>query len=390
MFLIDYPYISEFLKETISANNYPVIQTKHAAELLKGITINWISTKDAIAKLKKEPNYNLYTNSENAIDWVLKNIPTSDKAKWIKVFKDKFLFRELISDIYPDFFYKKIALTDIQTLDVSKLNFPFVIKPNIGFFSLGVHVVYNKNDWNQIKQQLQPENLKHQFPDSVINTTSFIIEKYASGKEYAIDCYFDENGNPIIQNILLHKFASDTDVSDRVYYTSKEIILKYHKKLSEFLSKIGSKTNLKNFPIHLEVKIDNNGTIIPIEVNPMRFGGWCTTADLTWFSYGFNPYINYTENKKPNWNSILINKENYKYAMLILNPLKPSIKNIQPTFDYQKLHKKFEKVLHVRKIDYQKFLFFGFAFISTKNEQELDSFLKSDLNGYLLANQSLK
>jgi hypothetical protein len=390
MFLIDYPYISEFLKETISANNYPVIQTKHATELLKGITINWISTKDAIAKLKKEPNYNLYTNSENAIDWVLKNIPTSDKANWIKVFKDKFLFRELISDIYPNFFYKKIALTDIQTLDVDKLNFPFVIKPNIGFFSLGVHVVYNKNDWNQIKQQLQPENLKHQFPDSVINTTNFIIEKYASGKEYAIDCYFDENGNPIIQNILLHKFASDTDVSDRVYYTSKEIILKYHKKLSEFLSKIGSKMNLKNFPIHIEVKIDNNGTIIPIEVNPMRFGGWCTTADLTWFSYGFNPYINYTENKKPNWNSILINKENYKYAMLILNPLKPSIKNIQPTFDYQKLHKKFEKVLHVRKIDYQKFLFFGFAFISTKNEQELDSFLKSDLNGYLLANQPLK
>ena len=38
---------------------------------------------------------------------------------------------------------------------------------------------------------------------------------------------------------------------------------------------------LKNFPLHTEVRVNEKGEIIPIEVNPMRFGGWCTTADFT-------------------------------------------------------------------------------------------------------------
>ncbi|MCP3675252.1 MAG: ATP-grasp domain-containing protein [Gammaproteobacteria bacterium] len=32
---------------------------------------------------------------------------------------------------------------------------------------------------------------------------------------------------------------------------------------------------------HDELRGDDKGTILPIEVNPMRFGGWCTSADIT-------------------------------------------------------------------------------------------------------------
>ena len=52
------------------------------------------------------------------------------------------------------------------------------------------------------------------------------MEEYVEGEEYAIDCYFDEKGEVVILNILHHKFSSGRDTSDRVYSTSKEIILK--------------------------------------------------------------------------------------------------------------------------------------------------------------------
>jgi hypothetical protein len=68
--------------------------------------------------------------------------------------------------------------------------------------------------------------------------------------------------------------------------------------LNIFLSKIGKELHLKNFPAHAEVRIDENGKIIPIEVNPLRFGGFCTTADLLGVTLGFNEYKCFYENKK--------------------------------------------------------------------------------------------
>ena len=56
-------------------------------------------------------------------------------------------------------------------------------------------------------------------------------------------------------------------MSDRVYSTSKEIIEKYQNQIQDFLEIIGEKANLKNFPAHLELRIDEKGRINPIEVN---------------------------------------------------------------------------------------------------------------------------
>jgi hypothetical protein len=76
--------------------------------------------------------------------------------------------------------------------------------------------------------------------------------------------------------------------------------------LNIFLSKIGKELHLKNFPAHAEVRIDENGKIIPIEVNPLRFGGFCTTADLLGVTLGFNEYKCFYENK--NWDTIFKGK----------------------------------------------------------------------------------
>ena len=105
---------------------------------------------------------------------------------------------------------------EIQQLDPDKLNFPFVIKPSVGFFSIGVHVIRNRSEWEMALMELNPEKLKTIYPRNVLDTTIFIMEEYIEGEEYAIDCYFNHTGEVVILNILHHKFLSGSDTSDRV------------------------------------------------------------------------------------------------------------------------------------------------------------------------------
>ena len=88
------------------------------------------------------------------------------------------------------------------------------------------------------------------------------------------------------KDIITHRFASQEDVSDRIYYTSKEIIEQYEEPFKLFLKKMNSKLGLAQFPMHLELRVSGEN-IIPIEVNPMRFAGLSCT-DIAYYAYGIN------------------------------------------------------------------------------------------------------
>lgn len=153
----------------------------------------------------------------------------------------------------------------------------------------------------------------------------------------------------------------------------------------EFLRAIGSKKTIRNFPLHIEIRVDPNGKIIPIEVNPMRFGGWCTTADLTWFAYGVNSYQYFFESKKPDWEAIFQNRKDKKYSLILLDKAaKFKIEEIE-SFDYEAIAKDFENPLHVRKYPLNQFGVFGFLFTETskENEKELRDILHDDLEKYI-------
>ena len=387
MILIDKPFVSDFLINTIKDHNYKIVSTKQAKELILDDSLNWISEKSAIAEIKKDPKNLVYTNSENSISWVFENLKSTKLPDQIKLFKDKFKFRELIKDSFPDFFFKTVKLEEIQGLSLEGIDFPFVIKPSLGFFSIGVHIVHNLSDWNTAKKELNYKNLQSIYPKDVLDTTTFIIEEYIEGEEYAIDCYFDDEGNAVLLNILHHKFSSGTDVSDRVYSTSKSIILKYKKAIEGFLKPIGDKAGLKNFPMHIEIRIDSNGKILPIEANPLRFGGWCTTGDLSWYSYGINSYEYFITNKKPNWEQIFKTRKDKIYSIILLNNNSNFKASEISHFDYEMLEQDLENIVVLRKLDIKKAPVFGFVFAETSlnNEAELNNILVSDLSKYIRA-----
>ena len=387
MFLIDKPFVSDFLIKTIKDNNYKIIATKVAKELAKDDSLAWIAEEEAIALLKNNPEISLYSNSENALAWIDQNYGESELSSKLQVLKNKVKFRELIKELFPDFYFKQISIEEIQRLSDDEIRFPFVIKPAVGFFSIGVHIVENEKDWIKAKSELQPDKLKSIFPENVLNTSNFIIEEFIRGEEYAIDYYYDNNGDAVLLNVLHHLFSSGTDTSDRVYSTSKAIIEKYKIDLEYFLSKIGKELHLKNFPAHAEVRIDESGKITPIEVNPLRFGGFCTTADLLGVTLGFNEYKCFCENKKPDWDSIFKGKENKIFSVIVLDNNSGIIPSDILRFNYSDLAKDFEKPIVIRELDINKYPVFGFAFIESAatNKKELNDILTSDLRKYIVS-----
>lgn len=387
MFLIDKPFVSDFLIKTIKDNNYKIIATKVAKELIKDDSLAWIKEEEALALLKKNPEISLYSNSENALAWIDQYYGESELSSQLQVLKNKVKFRELIKELFPDFYFRQISIEEIQRLSDDEIRFPFVIKPAVGFFSIGVYIVENEKDWIKAKSELRPDKLKSIFPENVLNTRNFIIEEFIRGEEYAIDYYYDNNGDAVLLNVLHHLFSSGTDTSDRVYSTSKAIIEKHKIDLEYFLSKIGKELHLKNFPAHAEVRIDENGKIIPIEVNPLRFGGFCTTADLLGVTLGFNEYKCFCENKKPDWETIFKGKENKIFSVIILDNNSGIIPSDILRFNYSGLAKDFEKPIVIRELDINKYPVFGFAFIESaaSNKKELNDILTSDLRKYIVS-----
>lgn len=385
MFILDKPYASDFLIETIRKNNYPIVSSPVARELISDDSLAWTSEEEASRLLNSNPETPLYSNSENALAWIAEHHGDSELAKQVLLFKDKAEFRKLIKDLYPDFTYSTVKLEEIQHLPLEELSFPFVIKPSVGFFSIGVHVVKNTADWETAREELNINKLRSIYPQNVLDTSTFIIEEYIEGEEFAVDCYFNNEGELVILNILHHLFSSGADTSDRVYTTSKDIILQYSEIFGGFLQTLGRKAELKNFPAHVELRVDAMGRIIPIEVNPLRFGGWCTTADLLGIAFGYNSYEQYILGKQPDWDQVFENRSQMNYSIIVLNNNSGYSPEQITHFDYDLLEKDFENALHTRKMDVGKYSVFGFLFAETSpgNEEELNRILVSDLRKYI-------
>lgn len=393
MFFVDKPYISDLLKKTVRDHAIPVVGTKISREmdLYPGTKI--LSEAEAVELARQPGELALYTISENSLGWIAEHLSFSDLVKKIELFKNKTKFRELTKSMVPDFFFKSVKVEDLADIQFSGLPAPLIIKPSTGFMSEGVHKVRNAAEWDQALNSIQKaagEN-KDIYPREVVDTSSYIIESCVKGDEFALDVYFDLNGEPVILNILKHSFSSADDVGDRVYTSSKEIIENNLDEFTNFVAEIGMLAEVKNFPAHIELRRIPDGTLVPIEVNPLRFGGWCTTADLTYYAYGFNPYLYYYSQIKPDWPEILQDKAGKLYSIIVLDNSTGIAPDKISSFDYEKLWSSFENPLELRKFDYKKYPVFGFLFTETsqENQIELKRILDSDLREFITTDDSV-
>lgn len=373
--ILEPPYVSSTLLDAITNNSVKVVHTSFAED--------YGQISEQVVRLAPDEEIpSFYTNSENALDWIVQNYPESDVTKRIKKLKDKALFRTIIKELHPNFFFQEASIEEITAWSELPTDKTIVIKPTVGFLSLGVIKVKDQDQWDRKREKLLTNlaSIKSYYPKAVVDANRFIVEEFLDGPEFAIDAYFDAEGEPVILNISEHLFATPNDVNDRVYFTSKEIISKYHDDFKSYLKKTGDLLDIKNFPVHAEIRITSAHGIVPIEFNALRFGGWCTSADVGSYAFGFNLYEYFFNQQKPNWEAILEQMNDDLYSFIMLDNITDRPNKEIKTFDINALAGSLEDVLEIRSFDHQEYPIFGILIARTSkdNQKELLNVLKSD------------
>lgn len=377
MLLLDAPYVSEYLCATAARLGQAVLDTDRARAVVCGRAaadrLRFVGQAELARRIGAGER--VLANSENSLDLVLAAARGSDLARQIEVCKDKARFREATACLYPDYRFERVLADGLEAFDPAGFPKPFVIKPSRGFFSLGVHVVCGDEQWPATAATLMRDRatMNAQYPESVVDAGEFIVEAVIQGEEYAIDVYFDATGEPVVTNILHHRFASEDDVSDRLYYTSPQIITTWLGPFTEAARCIGLACGFHDFPMHLEVRVGADGAVLPIEANPLRFAGWCV-ADITAHAWGFNPYECYLADIRPDWPAILDGKSaagegDAVYAMVI-GDLPPGVDGATVArVDYDGFAALFDSVLEMRRMDCTAYPVFAFVFARSAAER---------------------
>lgn len=370
MVVLEEPYVSGMLLNYLEENKIPVLNNQFSKQL-EANKLNFENESNFIEQYKSSNSKKIYTVSEYALNWVISELNDPELNKQIALLKNKTLFRQTIQSLYPDFFFQEVSYSDLFTLDVAKLRFPFVIKPSVGFLSAGVHTILDIDDWQNALDDIKKHFKKHaeKFPSTVVGDNAFLLESYINGKEFAIDVYFKDK-EPVIVNIFEHPFSSVKDVSDRLYVTNKEIFDNYLDVFTKYVSRLNKALNLDNIPVHIELR--SNGTsIIPIEINPLRFTGLCLN-EINFYMTGKHPLYYYFSGTTPDYSAMWEGKDDKTFCFSIIE--KPSPHSSNP-MDINTIKSVYSDILEWRIVRNPKLDIQVFVFSKTNSLEELENIL---------------
>lgn len=382
MVVLEKPYISEKLLDFLEESQIPVLRNDFSDGIFPPHhQLNLINEKTFISQYHSSPHHSLYTVSEYALDWVYQTLQDEDLTRQILLLKDKFAFRKACKSLYHHILFEEIPYADLFTFDLSKVKLPVILKPSVGFMSAGVYTIERPSDWEKALTDIQENfnNVSATFPDTVVGNTQFILESYIRGREFAIDLYFFEK-EPVILNIFEHPFVSDQDVSDRLYTTSKTLFDDYLVSFTEHITQLNQLLNLSNMPIHLELRVEN-GAVVPIEINPLRFAGLCLNELHTHIT-GKHPLSYYFSRTRPDYNSYWKGKENKTFCFTIIE--KPEGAGNKP-LDLEKIQQEFSHILEWRKVDHSKLPLYALVFseMDASDQAERNRLLHLNINDYI-------
>ena len=386
MYIIEKPFVSEYLIDTIINRDWPVLdnETIGACGLEEDVFNLWSSEEATEYYLNQEFPL-IYSNSENAIEWVFENLPDSNLAGYIKAFKDKIAFRHMLKEIYPDFSYSSLEYLDINYVKKEDYTFPLVIKPSIGFLKSGVRIINEDTEWEKKVKSLHKEiaTNKSMYSENVINPNYILIEEVIRGEDFSADAYYDQDGVPVILNIFKRLYKEGDPLNEKMYITTAQIVSEHLSQITSFLQQIGEKLNIRNFPLNVELRINEEGLLIPLEVNPMHFANWCV-SDLAKYAWGFNVYEYFEKQQHPDWNTILQSAEEKTFYASLVDIPKGFPKSSVVDFNFNGYLDGFSNVLEVRHVNFKTNPLFGVILGSTTDNEELDMILNKEQGPFII------
>jgi ATP-grasp domain len=319
--------------------------------------------------------------SEAAIELVTSRIVDPGKQQAVRLLKDKYAFRQMLGNLYPQYQYQLVKSADIQELKIDRKS---IIKPVKGVFGTAVRTIDQDTDLTNLSGELQSELLKNKsiFSDSVLSQEDFLVEQYIEGEEYAVDMFYNSSGDPCITNIYHHPIPANLAYLHVIYYSSKLVFDRIYTKAKVFFTALNKILNVTNITIHGEFKLDGE-ELVPIELNSLRCGGM-GLGNLIFHSLGVNPYLYFLNEIEPDWQQLWHGKDQDLFTFFIAY----NGKNIDLTThnpNYQLLEQQFTEILFKQYFDYQSQLAFGIYFLKETNQNlsllleiEFDNFFKKN------------
>lgn len=152
--------------------------------------------------------------------------------------------------------------TAIKAIDNNELAFPIMLKPRWGSGSIGLEVVYSREELDIAYRLLQTKVKRSILANASHGTHYIMIQQFIKGKEYGLDIMNDLQGNHMAVSVK-QKLAMRAGETDKAITIDNPI-------LQEMGSSIGK--NLKHIG-NLDCDIlEEEGKYYVLELNP-RFGG---------------------------------------------------------------------------------------------------------------------
>jgi hypothetical protein len=370
MIVLEEPYVSNTLLSFLEEEQVPVLKNDFSERIsLEHPKLNILDEQSIIKLYNSSSNFQLYTSSEYALDWIYGALPEKRIIDQVTLLKDKVLFRKACHSLYEDMIFTELSYTDLFSFNISEIDLPVVLKPSVGFLSAGVFVITSMEDWENALTDIKI-NFKKQaalFPEKVVGNSLFIIESYITGKEFAIDLYFKDT-EPVIINIFEHLFSSQTDVSDRLYRTNKALFDDYLSVFTKHISNLNKVLNLKDIPVHIELRVEGD-RIVPIEINPLRFTGLCLN-EIHYHIAGKHPLSYFFSKTTPDYHEMWKGKEEKTFSFSIFDKPKDSVNK---RFDTEKVKHLFSKILEFRPVNNPKLNINAFVFSETSSLEQKES-----------------
>ncbi len=127
MIILDEPYASVPLLDWMEASAHPVLANGFTEKLVAGgRTLNLVDADECARRL--EAGERIYTNSENALAWILDHVDNPTLTDAIRLFKDKAAMREKLAPLSPGLFQKTVDRAGLEAVNVADLPLPVVLE----------------------------------------------------------------------------------------------------------------------------------------------------------------------------------------------------------------------------------------------------------------------
>ena len=120
MIILDEPYASVPLLDWMEASAHPVLANGFTEKLVAGgRTLNLVDADECARRL--EAGERIYTNSENALAWILDHVDNPTLTDAIRLFKDKAAMREKLAPLSPGLFHKTVDRAGLEAAGTSAI-----------------------------------------------------------------------------------------------------------------------------------------------------------------------------------------------------------------------------------------------------------------------------